>query len=200
MRGQHWSAEELQRLEDLTGNVPAVRLFGLYRNWAKRHGYPSRTNTAILCAVRRRGLTLSCSGETITTGVIAGLLGIPIDGPDRWIQMGRLRVQCRSSGNRPFRYILRSDFKLFARQYPQLLGGIPWEKLHLVLEDEQLSRQIAADYPHRPWHRKPVRCIETGWTWPTIRAAAKAHFITHQAITWAIRTGGTAAGRHWERV
>lgn len=54
------------------------------------------------------------------------------------------------------------------------------------------------DWPSRCG--RPVRCVETGQEWPTIKAAAATVFVIPQSISHALRTGRRCAGFRWERV
>jgi hypothetical protein len=57
---------------------------------------------------------------------------------------------------------------------------------------------VGADRDHR--RGQPVRCVETGEVFATMRAAAKSVGLTNQSnITGAIREGYKAGGYHWKR-
>ena len=47
---------------------------------------------------------------------------------------------------------------------------------------------------------KPVRCVEVGVAYDSVRSAASAYGITGSAITHALKSNSTAAGYHWEIV
>ena len=196
----YWSPAELMQLESMAGDMPASLLTRSYRIWASLNGYPRRSKAAIESAVCRNGMSLEATGRWVTLGNIYRTLGIPADGPQRWVDTGLLLSRHQSAGRRPVQYVRRDDLLAFARQHPDRLGGIPVERLALLLEDEELAEAIAAAHPRRPWHRKAVRCVETGKTFPTTRAAAAAIWVRRQAITYALRTGGTAGGFHWQEV
>lgn len=47
---------------------------------------------------------------------------------------------------------------------------------------------------------KPVRCVETGVVYDSVRSAASAYGGTGSAITHALKSKNAAAGYHWELV
>lgn len=198
--GTPWSTAELLALESMAGNSPADLAIRAFKSWAATNGHPPRSTSSIKGAVYRHGMSLDATGKWLTLGGIAAALGVSIDVPDHWVRHGLLVARHHSPGRRPFRYVRRDDLMAFARKHPQRLGGIPADRLALLLEDEDLAKAIAAAHPRRPWHRKAVRCVETGEVYPTTRAAAAAEWVRRQAITYALRTGGTAGGFHWREV
>lgn len=195
-----WTPAELSQLELFAGDLPRATAIRIYRSWATKNGMPRRSNQAIEGTIYRYGLSLRATGQWLTLGGIAGQLGISHDCPQRWVHQGLLSSTRIGQTDRRVNYIRRADLVAFARAYPQALGGIEQSRLMMLLEDEELAEAIATDHPRRPWHRKTVRAVETGRTWPTVRAAAREVFVTRQAITYALRTGGTAAGWHWQEV
>ena len=195
-----WSAAELSHLERIAGDLPRATAIRIYRSWATKNGMPRRSNQAIEGTIYRYGMSLRATGQWLTLGGIAGQLGISHDCPLRWVRQGLLASTLIGKSSRRVNYIRRADLVAFARRYPAALGGIEQSRLMMVLEDEELAEAIATEHPRRPWHRKVVRAVETGRTWPTVRAAARELYVTRQAITFALRTGGTCAGWHWEEV
>lgn len=198
--GPPWTKTELMQLEAMVGNLPADLAVSTFQRWAAANGCPVRTTVAIQGACYRHGMSMEATGRWLTLGVIARALDISLDAPDQWVNKGLLVSRHRSGGKRGHRYVRRDDLLTFARKHPDRLGGIPAERLALLLEDEELAQAIAAAHPHRPWHRKAVRCVETGKVYATVRAAAAAAWVRRQAITYALRTGGTAGGYHWQEV
>lgn len=198
--GTAWSKAELAKLEELAGDYPRQLLFQLYRHWATRHGFQRRTNGAIEAAAYHRGISLQATGNWITVHRLAMILGISHDCPDKWVTAGLLPAVRYGEGEQPVvRYIKRVDVVALAKKQPALFGGISAARLNCLLEDEDLAEHIATTYPRRPWYRQPVVCRETGRRFPSIREAARTVFITRQSILYSIKTGGTAAGYHWER-
>lgn len=197
---QHWTKAELSQLELLAGDLPRAMVISSYRSWAARNGHPRRSDTAIESATYRHGMSLRATGQWLTLGSVAAMLGVTHDCPNRWVARGLLTTRRIGKRQQLVSYVRRRDLVAFARAHPQALGGIERGRLMMLLEDEALADAIAEGHTRRPWYRKPVRCVETGRVWPTVRAAAKEVFVTRQAITYALRTRGTAAGWHWEAV
>lgn len=203
MRGIPWTPTELLWLEELAGNVPPPALPTRYNGLAVSNGYPRRTPEAIESRVRRSQLTTSAIGNWITTGLAAKLLGFsgasnnPIN---LWVERGYLKARRFGSGFSSPTYIRRCDLRALARERPELFAGIEEPRLIQVLEDEALAAEIAQNHPRRKARPRPVRCVETGKVYPTVRAAARQIYVTPRAITWAIETGNRAAGRHWQEV
>ena len=53
----------------------------------------------------------------------------------------------------------------------------------------------------KPRKNRPIRCVESGVVYESVTAAARAVGTKHNSsISRAARTGGTAAGHHWEYV
>ena len=192
-----WSAVELEALEDLAGNVPSDRLPEDFRQWAMQHGYPPRTTYAIRTMLNRMGLTSKSIGDWVSIGVVCDLLGVGRDTPTRWVERQWVDSY-RNSRN--WRYFCRSDLRRMARERPAVFGGIAPERLYLLLEDRQLSESIAQRFTRRAMQPRPICALETGWRYPSIRAAAARVYCSRQAIQYAIRSGGTAAGYHWNYV
>lgn len=146
-------------------------------------------------------------GRWITLAQIHPLLGISHNCPARWIRSWPDILQ-------PFQpnddtngriYIRRDNLRRFARLHPEQFGGIPMSNLIMLIEDERLAEWIAETYPTRPpgleqcrKPPRPVRCVETGQTFPSIQAAAAAVFVTKYAISVALKRGSRSAGFHWQ--
>jgi hypothetical protein len=70
---------------------------------------------------------------------------------------------------------------------PHLLGGFSANSLAVLLEDQELAEQLAANYPLRPQECHGIRCVETGQSWPNKSAAGRDLFISRGAISNSIR-------------
>jgi hypothetical protein len=190
-----WSDAEREELSFLAGNVPSDRLCRSYNHWASCNGYPLRTRLALVVMAGRLRLSLRTYGSYVTPGLITSLLPFSAQVCDRWIRLGWLPVY-RPPGSR-HRYIARADLVAFARARPLELAGCSYEVLMQLLEDHALAVLIAGFPSRRANTPKAVLCVESGRVYPSICAAARAHYVVHRAITWAIETGNCAAGRHW---
>lgn len=190
----NWSAAELEALEDIATNLPSDLLSKRYNHWAAQNGYVQRTNYALRTKCSRLGIVCRATGEWVSAGFVRDVLGVGNDTPQRWTDRKWVTAHRDPRGRRTFR---RADLVRMAKKRPAAFGGIPADRLFLLLEDRQLCDDIAARFPRRAMDPRPVLAVETGWRYPSIRAAAAKVFITRQAIQEAIRTGGTAAGYHW---
>lgn len=194
MKPPRWSVAELEALEDIAGNHPPDRLSWAYNNWAGRNGYGIRTHQAILTKLSRRGVSARACGDWVSCGYICQVLGIGTDRPQHW--QARYGIPCHRDGRRA-RFYRRSDLRKAAEEQPAIFGGISADRLFLLLENRELADRVAATHPRCSKDPRPVRAVETGWFYPSIRAAAARVHVTRQAIQHAIRTGNTAAGYHW---
>ena len=194
MKPPRWSARELEMLEQFATDQPRDRLIGVYNSWAKGQGFAARSRNAILTRLSRSGITAKAEGDWVSSGYICATLGVGIDTTQRWTN--HRGIPCHRDG-RKARYFRRSELRQVARKQPETFSGIPADRLFLLLEDRELADSIAAAYPWRPATPRVVCAVETGWRYPSVRAAAARVNICRQAIQHAIRTGGTAAGYHW---
>lgn len=193
----NWSAAELEALEDIATNQPSDLLTRRYNHWAAQNGYVQRTEHALRTKCSRRGIVCRPVGEWVSAGFVRDVLGIGNDTPQRWTERQWVTAHRDPRGRRTFR---RTDLIRMAKERPAAFGGINPDRLFLLLEDRRLCNHIAKRFPRRAMDPRPVRAIETGWHYPSVRAAAARVYITRQAIQEAIRTGGTAAGYHWSYV
>ena len=189
-----WSADEIEALDDIATNYPSDMFVEQYNRWALKHGYVRRSRNALLSKASRLGIRCQATGRWVSPRYVAQVLGISIDTPQRWDELGVLIARRDRGGRRAF---LRSDVIRLAREQPAVFGGISPDRLFALLEDRELADDIAQRFPRRAIDPKPVKVVETGWRYPTIRAAAAQLYVTRQAIQFALRTGGTCAGYHW---
>lgn len=194
MRPPRWSQAELDALVQLAIDVPTDRIPAAYLKWAAAEGFPMRSHAAVRSRLNRSRVIDKASGDWVSAGYICRVLGVGKDTTQRWTN--RYGIPCHQDGRRR-RYFLRSDLRRVARERPEIFGGIAADRLFLLLEDRKLADHIAAHFTRRGRDPRPVRAVETGWRYPSIGAAAARVHVARQAIQYAIRTGGTAAGHHW---
>lgn len=194
MNGIQWTTRELEMLEQLAMDQPPCRLPAVYNKWASNNGFTTRTTKAVTWAANRRRMRDKATGDWVHTGYICRLLGVSFDMTTRWSD--RYGIPCFRDGRRR-RYFRRSELRRVAKESPERFAGISADRLFLLLEDRDLADSIAAAYPRRPMQCRPVRAIETGWLYPSVRVAASRVGVVRGSIQRAIRTGGTAAGYHW---
>lgn len=192
-----WSPAELEQLEQLAGDLPLRMLVYKYNRWARSEGLPERTRWAITVKASRLGASLRPIGDWVGIGEVAAILGVSHDTPGNWIDRGLLPCR-RADLPLSHRYVRRLDLRRLARCHPHLFGGIARERLASLLEDEALVNTICELFPRRACDPRRTRCLETGRIYESTSAAARAHWLTREGIAHACRTGGTAAGYHWE--
>jgi excisionase family DNA binding protein len=190
-----WSTEEVQALEQIAIDQPPDRVYATFCRWAALHGYPPRSAWSIRGRLSRSRVTIKAEGDWVGMRYVCEVLGISYDTPHKWTE--RHGIPCHRNG-RGARFFRRADLRQAAMERPQMFGGIAADRLFTLLEDRALVDDIAARFPRRAADPRPVRAVETGWRYPSVRAAAERVYVRRQAIQFAIRSGGTAAGYHWE--
>lgn len=194
-----WTRNEILAIEGLAGDVPPVKITEYYNKWAKKNGYPERTYWAISSLMVRNGISRKAEGEWVTSRYISKTLGVSIDIPQRWAE--KERIKCYHNGSRRSpRFYKRSDILRLAREQPELFGGIPADRLFILLEDYELCETIVKTYPYKKSSGRAVIAVESGMMYPSVCAAARAVSVCPQSISFALRRGGTSAGYHWKHV
>lgn len=194
MSSQRWSQREREMLEQLAVDQPPSRLPNVYNAWAGLHGFPLRTRFAIQFKVYALGVTDKATGDWVSAGYICRVLGVSSYLPQHWTN--RHKIPCYRNG-RGRRFFRRKELLKAARERPYIFSGISADRLFLLLEDRELADDIAARYPTHNGKPRPVCIIETGWLYPSKKAAARHVGVTPRAINYSISSGGTAAGYHW---
>lgn len=189
-----WTPPEADRLDQLAGNVPYSALLRYYNNWARQHGYRRRTERAIRQKICQLGLSAYPIGDWIRTTAISEALGISGTSVRRWI--ARLGLPATRDGARWA--VRRCDLLDFAQRRPELFTMAPRQGLTRLLEDPATVDLILGGGHIRYPIEHSVHCVETGQSYPSLSAAARAHYVARQCIRQAVRSGGTAAGYHWE--
>jgi hypothetical protein len=188
-----WSREEADLLDTLAGDVPFPDLVARFQRQAKRSGWPSRSDKAILTRLRRTGQRghVRC-GHELTTGGVAALLGCPAARVEAWLRREPIReiLQPRWIGRT--RYIERRAWRKLATEMPNVLGGYTADQLFLLLENRELAERVAGTYRCKKGDWR-IRCVETGWIYSSCGEAARAYHVTQACISLAIRRGRPVA-------
>jgi hypothetical protein len=195
MKGTPWTPAEVEKLCSMTGDMPWQMVPACYNDWAIEHGYPERSAEAMRGRVERSGVPRQTSGSWVRSDAIAGTLGVSTQTVMRWTQMG-LKSQSFGTGLRA-RYFMREWIRQFAKRRPDLFAGFPESALFQILENEKMAADLASRERPQWVTCKPVICVETGQQYPTIRAAARAAYVTNERMSKVVRRGGTANGKHW---
>lgn len=203
MKPPLWSEPELAYLLELAGDLPGPSVLRTYNTWAKANGYSPRSRRALVVKVHKCGMSLRPTGSWLTTGGIAKCLALPASTVESWIvrypDLPRQRM-----GKRKVNFIERRQLRSWAQRHPHLLGGLERYRLTMLLEDENLARDILERFPTRPAGLEatalPVRCLDDGRQWPSIKAAAAELYITHSALWLGIKQRRPVIGLNFELV
>ena len=198
MGGKVWSSEELDTLSLLAGDVPWPALPQTYWNTVRQHGYPRRTATALRRKCNDLGLQRAAIGRWVNAGLICKLMGISYEAVQTLMRSGLL-PGTRFGGTRGHRYYFkRTDLRRLAGSHPHLFGGLGSAALTQLLDDEKLAKRVAELQLPRLQQRRPVLCVETGITYPSLSAAARAVYVTPKCISSALdRPDKTSASYTW---
>jgi hypothetical protein len=199
MAGFRWQPEEIAFVQDLAGDVPVGMLTRSFNIWAKGRGRPTRSRGAIQRQIWKNCGNISTipAGEWLTTQDIGRAVDRCQEAVLRWAKLGYFHCDhVRKEGYGWF--ISRVGLRRLAKRRPQLFRHLDRERLYDLLEDvDVVDHVLTADCPKL---RKlaPVRCIETGETYRSIRAAAIALGCRPNTIVMAVKRRGTAKGYRFE--
>ncbi len=182
MGGKVWSSEELDILSLLAGDVPWPALPQTYCNTVAQLGYPKRTGTALRRKCNDLGLQRAAIGRWINSGLICQLMEISYEAVQTWMRTGLLPGKRFGETKGHRYYFKRCDLRHLAGSHPHLFGGLPISNLTQLFDDAKLAIKIAALELPKHQQRRPVFCVETGTTYPSISAAARAVYVTPKCI------------------
>ena len=188
-----WTLEEDALLHSMSGDLPWPMVIANMHKMAAKNRWPRRTAIAIRNRARELGLPRACYGAWLPYCTVADELKMDDRTLREWIDRGRLG--CKKVGRS--RWVSRAMLRSFARKEPQVFAGLSEAQLFQLLDSEQLAAEIIAMKLPQKRLRKPVICVETGWWYPSITAAAKSVYVTQSTVRRAIVNGKTAGGRHW---
>jgi hypothetical protein len=182
MGGKVWSSEELTTLELLAGDVPWPALPDIYWNTVRQHGYPRRTGTALRRKCNDLGLQRAAIGRWVNAGLICQLMQISYEAVQTWMRNGLIAGK-RFGDTKGHRYYFkRCDLRRLAGTHPHFFGGLDCAALTQLFDDPKLAKQVAELGLPKHQQRRPVLCVETGTTYPSISAAARAVYVSPKCI------------------
>lgn len=202
MKGPLWSAAELTYLHQLAGEHPFPDLLRRLKIRAGIMGWPVRSRKAVANRLARSNEPVRprADGCTTTYGA-AQILGVSGDCVAAWLRDPAILAILAPRVCTGIRYIDRRGWRQLARERPDVFGGIPADRLFLLLEDREMADGIAAAHPcgRADWR---VRCVETGQVWASCRQAGEALNVHPSTITKALREGRPvpAVGLRFERL
>ena len=182
MGGKVWSSEELDILYLLVGDVPWPALPQTYCNTVAQLGYPKRTGTALRRKCCDLGLSRAAIGRWVNAGLICQLMEISYEAVQTWMRSDLLPGKRFGETKGHRYYFRRCDLRNLAGTHPHLFGGLPISNLTQLFDDAKLAAKIAELELPKHQQRRPVLCVETGTTYPSISAAARAVYVTPKCI------------------
>ena len=182
MGGKVWSSEELDTLYLLAGDVPWPALPQIYWNTVRQHGYPRRSGTALRRKCNDLGLGRAAIGRWVNAGLICQLMDISYEAVQTWMRNGLIEGKRFGDTQGHRYYFTRASVRALAKRHPYLFGGLPISNLTQLFDDAKLAIEIAALELPKHQQRRPVLCVETGTTYPSISAAARAVYVTPKCI------------------
>lgn len=194
-----WTDLEIETLMQLCGDIPRCRIFSAYNAWASGHGYPARSQKALHIKAHRLGLSLRAIGAWLTNKAIADILGISMKTVESWARRYPDYPKRKVDQRMPCGYTKRSELVKWASRHPHLFGGIDRDRLFMLLENDTVVDSIVKQYPFRP-ATTPIKCLDTGKVWPSMRAAANELYVVRATIHDAIRHDHLVAGRRLVRL
>jgi hypothetical protein len=188
-----WTPEEDALLLSMSGDLPWPVVVSNMQKAAAAKQWPRRTARAITDRVYTLGVSRTCYGEWLTCHAITRELRVDKKTINKWINQGKIEAK---KINR-IRWVSRKTLRAFAKREPQVFAHLTEAELFQLLDSEQLAQQIKGMRLPRRQLRKPVVCVETGWWYPSLTAAAKSVYMTNRPLRRAIQNGTTVAGKHW---
>jgi hypothetical protein len=198
---REWTDDEVQLLRELVETLPTTQMIRVFNAQNGLRGNPKRTAHSIKLKVHHLNLSLRPT-FIHTASSLARLLGVSSDAVRYWVSIGLKSTRQTDIPNSPH-YITPANLRKFARQRPELFGGINSIDLYIALECEKLVEYITTNYPKRSNFLHPpkrVRCVETGRIYNSYKEAAKAVYVSRSGIHKAVKRKGTANGFHFELV
>ena len=202
-----YSPAESNYALEIAGDLPWPMVPTFYNRWAQKHGYPTRTPSSLRNHIDGNGGTITAVGAWVTTGGIGSMLGIHPSIPVSWVLKFRpllrpYQAPRRDGAARRGRiYVRRDRLRALAHLHPELYAGIPADRLLMLLELPHVVEHITESCPVRRTYTRPVRCVETGQTFPSRTAAAAAFHLSPAAISDVARgRRPAAAGFHFVEV
>jgi len=190
-----WSAEDIETLTDLTGELPWQMVVAEFN---RRR--PARTEYAMLNKVDQLRLLRKPEGEFIAICAIKALTGYSSEKICLWIDSGDLPAVARSEATNSPRYISRKNLRAFARKRPDQFGGMGQAELTQLLDCEKLAAKIVEMRLPKLSNSIEIECIETRRRFSSIAAAARDARVSHKFVSRAIRQGFSVRAKHYRRV
>lgn len=201
-RRRNWKPDEIELLKDYAESMPAMQLVRVFNQLNKQRGNDARSSASIKLKIHELKLSLCPQYNQFSCSGLARVLGVSDDAVRYWTTIGLIYTRQREISRSP-RFITSANLRKFARERPELFGGLNSIDLYIALESESLVEFITTNYPNRSRGITPpkrVRCVETGRVYNSYAEAAKDNYVTRSGIYKAVRKGQKANGYHFELV
>lgn len=196
MAGPRWTESDSEILAELAGDMPWPKVAPIFNRMATH----KRTECALVRQAAKLGILRQCVGQYVSPWQVAQTLGCSHARVVRWCDRGELPFTRYGSTGGHGRWIKRADLAAFAKRRPELFGGLSEGALVQLLSSETLAASLASRKLPKLRRSTQVVCVESGFRWRTIGAAAKAAYVTKQRMRHVVRYGGTINGRHYRAV
>jgi hypothetical protein len=178
--------------------MPFHRLIDSYLRNSEQLGFPERTRMAVEAKIEKlikfENLSRKCTLNNWSRYELARILGISADRVRGWCEAGGLRS---SKVARNQSAIARKALKEWMLEHPELVSDVEEDRLSFVLEDPNAVSEIKRHKPSRKGYPMPVVCVGTGEKYPSIKAAARANYLSRGSVMRAIKSGKASAGHKW---
>lgn len=181
-----WTETEVEKLRELSTDYPPDLCHRYYNAWAKKNNYRTRPLDGLRWQRIRHNIPNRPWGIYITSVAFCELYaGTRIVGDTPfagWHHRGILDVHV-------FRnrcYIRRQSIIDLALREPHRFINVPRRALVAILDSPKAADMVIQAMPRK---RIGIQCTRTGFTWPSIRAAAKARHMSPCTISQAIKAG-----------
>ena len=200
MGNTNWTTAEIERLQWLAGDYHIKHLTTSYNRWAVRNGYKNRSDRALKHKIYQLGLSIKPEGQWLMLMDVARILGRSDQTIRDWADRGWIPAEYVQRPSRRTTMINRRGLDRLARTRPQVFAGCSLYALLATLGSEPLAEELHEQLQGRRWASQdhPVLCVETGQRYPSVQAAARAHYVTANTIRYALQKGWRAADKHWQ--
>jgi len=190
-----WEPAALLHLEQLTGFYPGPELAKRFNSQAKKQGWAQRTETAIVLKLRRQGCSRKATLDNFTKIEMARTLQINLDRVKRWVKIGLLPYKKVS---RNLGAISLSEFRKFADSYWQELRSVNLEALAWLGVNPKTIEKVSRLPPAFTGAPQPVKRLDTGETFYSVKEAARRCYINWNGIVLSIQQQKPVSGIQWE--
>jgi hypothetical protein len=184
-------------IDDLLGSYPIEVIAKRIQALDRKKGWPIRTDLAVEVKAKRLYPSVRPVFNNFPLNEIANILGISRERTRLWTRTHglpyvRRHTSCLS--------IKAKDFQEWAYKHPEKLAGIEAERLNYLMDDWDFCEEVEQMVYAGEGIARPVKNLTTGQVFKSVRAAAKASYVTKACIPGAIKRGGKAAGHRWAYV